>query len=138
MKSNSSPATPTSHIAAITDPVRRGAIETLDVFIRKHAPKLEPHVMAGMLAYGHYHYKGKSSEGEWFYIGIANRKSYISLYLCGVIDGKYIAETHKKELGKVSVGKSCIQFKKLEDLNLGELKVCIKELLSKKSRGVAE
>ena len=33
-------------------------------------------------------------------------------------NGEYVAEKNKARLGKVSVGKSCIRFKKLEDINL--------------------
>ena len=31
---------------------------------------------------------------------------------------EYVAEKHKKDLGKAKVGKSCISFKNLEDINL--------------------
>jgi len=48
--------------------------------------------------------------------------------------GEYIAEKHKKELGKVSVGRSCIRFKKVEDLNLKTLEKVIK--LAAKSPGL--
>jgi hypothetical protein len=43
-----------------------------------------------------------------------------------VIDGEYVAEMHNKELGKVKVGRSCISFKKLEDLNLNVVKRVLK------------
>jgi hypothetical protein len=42
--------------------------------------------------------------------------------VCAVDKGKYIAEIYKDALGKVSVGKSCIRFKKLEDVDLKVLK----------------
>jgi len=41
-------------------------------------------------------------------------------------NGEYVAEKNKHELGKVSVGKSCIRFKKVGDLNLDALKKIIK------------
>lgn len=46
--------------------------------------------------------------------------------MCAVVNGKYLAEAHKKELGKVNVGKSCIRLKKVNDLNLETLKNVIK------------
>ena len=49
----------------------------------------------------------------------------MSIYVCAVVEGKYLAETYAKELGKVSVGKSCIRFKKLEDVHLPTLKKLI-------------
>jgi hypothetical protein len=48
------------------------------------------------------------------------------VYVCAVVDGKYIAETYKDDLGKVKVGKSCINFKKLSDLNFDTLKKVLK------------
>jgi hypothetical protein len=37
-----------------------------------------------------------------------------------------VAEQHKKELGKAKVGKSCISFKSLEDLDLKGLAKVLK------------
>jgi len=37
-----------------------------------------------------------------------------------------VAEAHKNELGKVKVGRSCIRFKKLEDIQLPMLKKVLK------------
>jgi len=51
----------------------------------------------------------------------------------GVAD-EYIAERHKNDLGKVSVGKSCIRLKKIEDINLKALERVIK--LAAKSPGL--
>ena len=45
-------------------------------------------------------------------------KHYISLYLCATDGNGYLAEQNRERLGKVSVGKSCIRFKDLNDLNL--------------------
>jgi hypothetical protein len=67
-------------------------------------------------------------------IALANQKNYISLYVCALDKGQYIAEKHKKELGKVSVGKSCIRFKKIEDINLPVLKKVLQ--LAAKSPGL--
>jgi hypothetical protein len=54
-------------------------------------------------------------------VALASQKNYMSLYVCAVEDGEYLAEKYGNKLGKVSVGKSCIRFKKLEDLNLPAL-----------------
>lgn len=106
---------------------RRELIEFLHKFIQKSAPSLKPHFAYNMLGYGSFPYKNYKKEPiEWPTIALANQKNYISLYVCAVVDGKYLAETHKKELGKVSVGKSCIRFKKLEDVNLDALKKVLK------------
>lgn len=61
-------------------------------------------------------------------------KNYVSVYVCSIHDGKYLAEMYAKELGKVSVGKSCIRFKRLEDIHLPTLKKVIQ--LAAKSPGL--
>ena len=81
-----------------------------------------------MIGYGSFHYKTKSGrEGDWPVLSLASQKNYISVYLCSVKDGKYVAESYGKKFGKVSVGKSCIRFKKLEDVKLDVLKEAIEE-----------
>jgi hypothetical protein len=57
---------------------------------------------------------------------MASQKNYVSVYVCAVIDGEYIAEKFKDKLGKVNVGKSCIRFNKIEDLNLDTFKKIVK------------
>ena len=72
-----------------------------------------------VIGYGSFHYRSKSGrEGDWFPIGLANQKRYVSLYLCAADDDGYLAEANAERLGRVDVGKSCVRFKKLEDLNL--------------------
>ena len=87
--------------------------------ICKAAPKLKPHIAYGMIGYGNYHYKYASGrEGDCPVVALASQKQYISLYICCCGKDGYLPEKNKKRLGKVSVGKSCIRFRKLEDLNL--------------------
>lgn len=102
-------------------------IEFLHAFIQKTAPTLKPHFAYNMLGYGSFPYRNyKNEQIEWPVIALANQKNYISLYVCAVENGKYLAEMHKKELGKVSVGKSCIRFKNVSDLNLKTLTKVLK------------
>ena len=53
---------------------------------------------------------------------MVNKKG-LSLVVCGYKDGKYLLEHYpKKFFGKtISVGKSCMRFAKLEDLNLDHI-----------------
>ena len=98
---------------------RRGAVSAVHEVIRRAAPELEPALWGKMLGYGTYHYRYASGrEGDFYVVGLANQKQYVSLYLCAAVDGAYLAETNAGRLGKVSVGKSCVRFKKLEDLDL--------------------
>jgi len=111
---------------------RKEAMLFLHDFIKKAAPKLKPHFAYNMLGYGSFLYKNyKKEKILWPIVALANQKNYVSVYVCAIVDGQYIAEKYKKELGKVSVGKSCIRFKKLEDVNLSVLKKVIKEAAKK-------
>ncbi len=115
---------------------RRVVVKFLDAFIKKTAPKLKSHFAYNMLGYGSFKYKNHAKKIiDWPTVAVANQKGYISLYVCAVEGGKYIAEKHAKDLGKVSVGKSCIRFKKIEDLNLKTLSKVIKA--AAKSPGLA-
>ncbi len=102
---------------------RKADIKFLHKFIQKASTKLKPYFAYNMLGYGKFPYVNyKKEKIDWPVVALASQKNYISLYVCA-LDGKvYLAEKYKKDLGKVSVGKSCIRFKKLEDLNLPILK----------------
>lgn len=114
---------------------RKVPMKFLDTFIRKTAPTLKPNFMYNMPGYGSFPYKNNKKEIlNWPVIGLASQKNYISIYMCAVDKGEYLAEKYKKELGKVSVGRSCIRFKKIEDLNLKTLEKVIK--LAVKSPGL--
>lgn len=114
---------------------RREQMLFLDKLIRKTAPKLKAAFSYNMPGYGAFPYKNyKGEKITWPTIALASQKNYISIYVCAVHNGKYIAETHKKELGNVSVGKSCIRFKSIKDLNLEKLKKVIK--LAEKHQGL--
>jgi hypothetical protein len=111
---------------------REPMLRELDKLIQKEAPNLERKLFEGMsitmISYGLFHYKTKSgSEGDWPIIALANQKNYVSVYVCATKDGKYIAEIYKNDLGKVSVGRSCIRFNKIEKVNLEALGKVIHE-----------
>lgn len=116
---------------------RKDVMVALHTLIQKTVPTLKPHFAYNMLGYGSFPYLNYKKESiEWPVIALASQKQYISLYICAVVNGKYIAESHKKELGKVSVGKSCIRFKKMEDIDLPTLKKVL--LLAAKNPGLSE
>ncbi len=77
-----------------------------------------------IIGFGTYHYKYASGhEGDSLLIGFSPRKKEFSLYVITPED------EHKRlldKLGKFTMGKSCIYFKKISDLNLDILeKMCI-------------
>lgn len=116
-----------SYLAAVPKE-RKELIQYLHRFIQKAAPKLKPHFAYNMLGYGSFPYKNYKKETiSWPVVSLANQKQYVSIYVCAMDGKKYLAETFKKDLGKVSVGKSCIRFKKLEDIHLPTLKKLIQK-----------
>ena len=118
---------PEEYIAAVPEP-RKNHIEALHVLIQKTVPKLKPRILSGMIGYGTYPYRYASGrEGDWSLIALANQKNYISLYVCSMEDGKYIADEYRDSLPKASIGKSCIRFKKLEDIDTSILVEIIKK-----------
>lgn len=127
MKGQLDATTPAAYIAAV-DEKRRGDIEALDALIREHAPTLEPVIMNGMLGYGPFHYRYASGrEGDACKLSVASNASYISLYCLAADEDGSIAERYVDRLPKASIGKSCVRFKKLADLDEQVLVALIKE-----------
>lgn len=112
----------------LLDEPRKSQLKELHELIRKTVPKLKPAIALGMIMYGKFHYKYKSGrEGDWYVIALASQKNYISLYVCATDGKKYVAEKYKKQLPKADIGRSCIRFKKIEDIDLPLIKKILKE-----------
>lgn len=127
MHGNSTARTPTEYIAQVEEK-RRPDIRRLHRMIRREAPDLKPTMEFGMLGYGRFHYRYASGrEGTWMKIGVANNKQYISLYCCAADARGYLAERYRKRLPKASIGKSCVRFKRLDDLDESVLRELIRK-----------
>src|SRR6266481_1650344 len=63
---------------------------------------------------------------EFYQIGLSANKTGISVYILGIEDKKYLAQTYGKELGKASVTGYCIRFKTLKDINTEILEAAIR------------
>lgn len=111
------------------DEPRRTDIVALDKLISSLAPSSCGRKLWGsIIGYGSYHYKYASGrEGDWMKIGLASQKNYISVYVCAVNAKGYIAEQYQDKFPKASIGRSCIRYKKLEDVDLNVLKKVIVE-----------
>ena len=120
---------------------RQDDLRALDAVIREAAPDLKPVLFGGMtgkmLGYGMQPYQTKSMKqaGEWPILALAAQKHHMSLYVCAVEDGQYIAEKLQPKLGKVSCGKSCIRFKKIDDLNLEVIREMLRDIDKRVSAG---
>jgi uncharacterized protein DUF1801 len=130
MKAAAKTTTPEALLAKLEEP-RRTEMEKLHRLIRKLLPKLDPFVMGETIGYGPYHYKYASGrEGDWFRIGIASRKQYIALYACAADERGYVAERYKQRLPKADIGKSCVRFKRVDDLDAKVLAALLKETVA--------
>jgi hypothetical protein len=74
-----------------------------------------------IIGFGKYHYKSDKSrqEGDWPLIGFSPRKAAISLY---VYAGTPQETDLLRDLGRFTMGKSCIYIKKLADIDQEVLK----------------
>ena len=62
---------------------------------------------------------------EFYQIGVSANTTGISVYIMGVDDKKYLAQTFGRDLGKASVTGYCIRFKTLADIKVDVLKAAI-------------
>jgi hypothetical protein len=64
---------------------------------------------------------------EFYQIGLSANTTGISVYIMGIEDKKYLAQTYGKTLGKASVTGYCIKFKTLKDINIEVLDAAIRD-----------
>ena len=120
-------ATPEEYIAALDQP-RRGEIERLDALIRETLPGLERVISSRMLGYGPYHYRYASGrEGDAALVGLASGKASIALHVLCARDGRYLVERYADRLPKADVGRSCVRFKRTDDVDLAVLRELLAE-----------
>ena len=86
------------------------------------------------IGYGSYEIKyADGSTREFYRIGLSGNKTGISVYIMGLEDKKYLAETYGKDLGKASVTGYCIRFKSLKDINVDVLKAAVRDRFEAKN-----
>ncbi len=80
------------------------------------------------IGYGLQSIKYANGKTKAFYqIGISANTTGISVYIMGIGDKKYLAQTYGKKLGKASVTGYCIKFKTLQDINIDILEAAIRD-----------
>ena len=80
------------------------------------------------IGYGSYTIKyADGTTREFYQIGLSANKTGISVYILGIEDKKYLAQTYGKELGKASVTGYCIRFKALKDINIEILEAAVRD-----------
>ncbi len=79
------------------------------------------------IGYGFYNINYADGTSRPFYqIGFSANKTGISIYILGIKDKAYLAQTFGEKIGKASVSGYCIKFKKLKDINIEILEAVIR------------
>jgi hypothetical protein len=63
---------------------------------------------------------------EFYQVGMSANTTGISVYILGIKDKKYLAQTYGKEIGKASVTGYCVRFRTLKDINTDVLEAAIR------------
>ncbi len=125
------------HISGHKEPKRSDLLQLHDIILRMNpSAKLwfldgkngEGKVVSNPnIGYGSYSIKyADGSTKEFYRVGLSANSTGISVYIMGIEDKKYLAETFGKQLGKASVTGYCIRFKKLSDINVNVLESAIR------------
>ena len=116
-------------------------LRRVDELIMAAAPgidrQLVPMGSTAMLGYGLMPYRPRSAKETttWPLISLAAQKRHLSLYVCAVVEGEYIAEQRAERLGKVSCGKSCVRFTTLEKVDADELSALVRDAVAAQAAG---
>ncbi len=63
---------------------------------------------------------------DFYQIGLSANKTGISVYILGIEDKNFLAQTFGEKLGKASVSGYCIKFKSLKDIDVKVLEEAIR------------
>jgi hypothetical protein len=79
------------------------------------------------IGYGFYSIKyADGTTREFYQIGMSANTTGISVYIPGIKDKTYLAQTYGKKIGNASVTGYCIKFKTLKDINIDILEAAIR------------
>ncbi|HET8573209.1 MAG TPA: DUF1801 domain-containing protein [Edaphocola sp.] len=118
---------------------KRADLEALHRHILKVLPKCKLWFLDGKdsngktvtnpnIGYGLQTIKYADGKARAFYqIGISANTSGISVYIMGIDDKKYLAETYGDRIGKAGITSYCIKFKTLKDINMDTLEAAIRD-----------
>jgi hypothetical protein len=118
------PTTVAAYLASLT-PERRAVIEEARAFVRKHISKGYAEFMNwGVINWGIplEEFADTYNGQPLCYVGLAAQKNYNVIYLMGAYDGsngaKVLADAFKRAGKRFDMGKCCLRFKDLDDLEL--------------------
>lgn len=79
------------------------------------------------IGYGSYTIQYADGKTHEFYrIGMSANTTGISVYIMGIPDKKYLAQTFGERIGKANVSGYCIKFKALKDIDVEVLKEAVR------------
>jgi Domain of unknown function (DU1801) len=58
---------------------------------------------------------------DWFLVGLARQKNYLSLYVNAADGGTYLSQLYGPRLGTTKIGSASISFKSVQDIDLAVL-----------------
>jgi hypothetical protein len=120
---------------------REEELRGVDALVMAAAPgidrQLVPVGSGRMLGYHLIQYRPRSAKTTTMVplIALAPQKRHLSLYVCAVIDGRYIAEARAEQLGKVSCGKSCVRFSSLDAVDTDALSALVRDAVAATQAG---
>jgi hypothetical protein len=127
----STTTTPDEFIAGLPDGTRDD-IATLDAVIAEAMDGTERVLWEGpmwggteqrIIGYGSHQYVNRSgTHVDWYVLGLAAQKNYLSLYVNAADADGYILGRFAKRLGKVKIGSANATFKRASDIDLGALR----------------
>lgn len=126
------------HIASLPEP-KRSDVEVLHQVILQMSPGVRLWFDSGKnsdgkavtnptIGYGFQimTYAGGKTR-EFFQIGLSATKTGVSVYVLGLKDKTYLAQTYGKQLGRATVTGYCIKFKTWKDIHTDALKAAIRD-----------
>lgn len=131
-KTQATDASVDDYLASIASDEQRKDCQAVLQLLRK-ITKLEPKMWGpSIVGFGSYHYKYDSGhEGDCCLTGFAARKGTTVVYLiCAGAEQTPLLE----KLGKFKMGKSCLHFKRLSDIDIKILEKLVKASLAEVKR----
>jgi len=124
LKTKATRASATACLDSIADEGRRADCRRIAALMAKATGATATMWGESIIGFGTRHYRYASGrEGDWFVVGLASRKSGISVYLsCGEAPDPVLL----KQLGKHRMGKGCLTIARLADVDVKVLERLIR------------
>ena len=132
LKTKPTQASVIDFLASIKDESRRKDCQALVKLMKKVTGKSPRMWGTAMVGFGEYHYKyATGREGDWFLTGFSPRAGALSVH---IMPGLHRYGDLLKKLGKFKSGKSCLNIKRLEDVDVNVLELLVARSLKDMAR----